>query len=271
MRAAAAETLHASRRLGRRPVLRPPRALIGLLVPLGAALLWTVAARREWVPPQILPAPDEVWSAFSDLWTSGDMQHDTAISLLRVIEGSTIGVTAGLMLGTSLGLSRGMEAYVRPLFSALAQIPALGWLPLMMLLVGIGEPLKVVIIAIAATVPVTFNTMNGIRAVPLGYFEIGRVFCYGRWQLLRGIVLPAALPPIFVGVRYGITHAWLALVAVELLASSEGLGYLLVWGRQLFQLDVVIASMAVIGLIGFALDRALAMIEQRLQRWKETA
>jgi ABC-type nitrate/sulfonate/bicarbonate transport system permease component len=129
--------------------MRLPRALIGLLVPLCAMLLWAVAARREWVPPQILPAPDEVWSAFSDLWTSGDLQHDTAISLLRVIEGSAIGVTAGLMLGTGLGLSRGMEAYVRPLFSALAQIPALGWLPLMMLLVGIGEPLKVVIIAIA--------------------------------------------------------------------------------------------------------------------------
>ncbi|HEY3847000.1 MAG TPA: ABC transporter permease [Acetobacteraceae bacterium] len=271
MRAAAADASHASRRFGWRLEPRLPRALIGLLVPLGAMVLWAVAARREWVPPQILPAPDEVWAAFSDLWTSGDLQHDTAISLLRVIEGSAIGVAAGLMLGTGLGLSRGMEAYVRPLFSALAQIPALGWLPLMMLLVGIGEPLKVVIIALAATVPVTFNTMNGIRAVPLGYFEIGRVFCYSRWQLLRSIVLPAALPPIFVGVRYGITHAWLALVAVELLASSEGLGYLLVWGRQLFQLDVVIASMAVIGLIGFALDRALAMIEQRLQRWKETA
>lgn len=271
MRAAAVDVSPASPMLWRRLGQSVQRALTGLLVPLAAVLLWTVAARREWVPPQILPAPDEVWAAFSDLWTSGDLLHDAAISLQRVVEGSAIGVTAGLVLGAGLGLSRGMEAYVRPLFSALAQIPALGWLPLVMLLVGIGEPLKVVIIAIAASVPVTFNTMNGIRAVPIGYFEIGRVFCYSRWQLLRRIVLPAALPPIFVGVRYGITHAWLALVAVELLASSEGLGYLLVWGRQLFQLDVVIASMAVIGLTGFVLDRTLAAIEQRLQRWKETA
>lgn len=248
-----------------------PRALAGLLVPLGAVLVWAVAARRAWVPPQILPAPDEVWAAFSDLWTSGDLLNDAAISLRRVIEGSGIGIMGGLVLGAGLGLSRGMTAYVRPLFTALAQIPALGWLPLVMLLVGIGEPLKIVIIAIAASVPVTFNTMNGIRAVPPGYVEVGRIFRYGRWQLLRRIVLPAALPPIFVGVRYGITHAWLALVAVELLASSEGLGYLLVWGRQLFQLDVVIAAMAVIGLIGFLLDRSLAAMEQRLQRWKETA
>jgi sulfonate transport system permease protein len=256
---------------GGRIQTRLPRAMAGLLVPAAAVLVWTLASRRDWVPPQILPAPGDVWAAFSDLWTSGDLQRDTAISLLRVIEGSVIGVIAGLMLGAALGLSRTTEAYVRPLFSALAQIPALGWLPLMMLLLGIGEALKVVIIAIAASIPVTINTLNGIRAVPPGYFEIGRVFCYSRWQMLRRIVLPAALPLVFVGVRYGITHAWLALVAVELLASSEGLGYLLVWGRQMFQLDVVMAAMAVIGLIGFLLDRALAAIQQRLQRWKETA
>ncbi len=266
MRAAAAAIGRAGPGLG----WRLPRALVGFVVPLGAVLVWTVAARRAWAPPQILPAPDDVWSALTDLWASRDLQHDIAISLQRVIEGSVIGGTAGLLLGAVMGLSRGTEAYARPLFSALAQIPALGWLPLLMLLVGIGEPLKVAIIAIAASVPVTLNTLSGIRAVPVGYFEVGRVFRYSRWQLLRHIVLPAALPPIFVGVRYGITHAWLALVAVELLASSEGLGYLLVWGRQMFQLDVVIASMAVIGLIGFLLDRALAATEQYLQRWKDT-
>jgi sulfonate transport system permease protein len=264
MRSAAASSTWFRWLLGR----RAPRAPVGLLVPLCLMMLWIVASRHGWVPPQILPGPDDVWATLTDLWDSGDLWRDTAISLQRVVEGSLIGGSAGLVLGISLGLSRGLEAYVRPLFSALAQIPALGWLPLMMLLVGIGEPLKVVIIAIAASVPITLNTMNGIRDVPAGYIEVGRVFRYNRLQLLRRIVLPAALPPIFVGVRYGVTHAWLALVAVELLASSEGLGYLLVWGRQMFQLDVVIAAMAVIGVIGFVLDRALAAMEARLQRWK---
>jgi hypothetical protein len=96
----------------------------------------------------------------------------------------------------------------------------------------------------------------------------GRTFRCDRGQILRRVVLPAAVPPILAGVRYGLTHAWLGLVAVELLASSEGLGYLPVWGRQMFWLDTVIVAMAVIGLIGLAMDRSLGAVEARLQRWR---
>jgi sulfonate transport system permease protein len=137
-----------------------------------------------------------------------------------------------------------------------------------MLLVGIDEALKIIIIARAALVPVTLNTLAGIRNVPAGFLEVGRVFRFSHAQVLRRIVLPAAVPPIFTGIRYGLTHAWLALVAVELLASSEGLGYQLVWGRQMFQLDVVLAAMTVIGSIGFIMDQGLALVEHRLQRWR---
>jgi sulfonate transport system permease protein len=84
-------------------------------------------------------------------------------------------------------------------------------------------------------------------------------------------VLPASVPSIFTGIRYGLTNAWLALVAVELLASSEGLGYLIVWGRQLFQLDLVIMAMILVGVIGFALDWILGLVERRLQRWEVAA
>jgi sulfonate transport system permease protein len=86
--------------------------------------------------------------------------------------------------------------------------------------------------------------------------------------LLRKVVLPAAIPPIFTGLRYGLTHAWNALVAVELLASAEGLGYLLVWGRQMFWLDTMMVAMLMIGIIGFVLDRGMAIVEWRLQRWR---
>ena len=95
-----------------------------------------------------------------------------------------------------------------------------------------------------------------------------RCFDFSRWQLLQKVVLPAAVPPIFTGLRYGLTHAWNALVAVELLASAEGLGYLLVWGRQMFWLDTMMAAMLIIGIVGFALDRTMATLEARLQRWR---
>lgn len=137
-----------------------------------------------------------------------------------------------------------------------------------MLFFGIDELLKLVVIAKAAFVPVVMNTSAGIRGVPAHYVEVADTFRFSRAQLLKRVVLPGAVPPIFTGLRYGLTHAWMALVAVELLAASEGLGYLLVWGRQMFWLDTGILSMVLIGLVGFVMDRACAAIEARLQRWR---
>jgi len=249
--------------------LRLPRVRgDGLLAPIGLLAVWTISARFEWLPPQILPTPSEVGAAFMDMARNGDLVRNTSISLLRVIEGFAVGSCAGLVLGIAMGLSRTVEDYVKPLFTGFAQVPTLGWIPFLMLLVGIGEPLKILVIAKAVFVSVTLNTLAGVRGVPAMYAEVGVLFRFSRWQLLRHVFLPAAIPPIFTGLRYGLTHAWLALVAVELLASSEGLGYLLVWGRQMFWLDTVMVAMIMIGVVGFALDRIMAALEQRLQRWR---
>jgi sulfonate transport system permease protein len=245
-----------------------PRGGIAFLFPLALLGLWFVSARFGWVPPQILPAPSEVGSALLDLGRSGELASNSAISLLRVVEGFTVGSLTGLLLGIAMGLSRPAEDCLKPLFTAFAQVPTLGWIPFLMLLVGVGEPLKILVIAKAAFVPVALNTFAGIRAVPPMYAEVGAVFRFSRWQLLHRVVLPAAVPSIFTGLRYGLTHAWNALVAVELLASAEGLGYLLVWGRQMFWLDTMMGAMIVIGIVGFGLDRIMAVIEQRLQRWR---
>jgi len=112
------------------------------------------------------------------------------------------------------------------------------------------------------------NTSAGIRAIPRAYVEVAQVFRFTKAQTLRHLILPGAVPPIFTGIRYSLTKAWTALVAVELLASSEGLGYLLVWGRQMFWLDTMILSMLIIGVVGFLMDRSLAAIETRLQAWR---
>jgi sulfonate transport system permease protein len=247
---------------------RPPTAPLALLLPVALLGLWQASAQFGWLPPQILPAPREVTDALADLAEKGDLLRDTSISLLRVVEGFVAGCVLGMLLGIAMGLSPTVEDYVKPLFTAFAQVPTLGWIPLLMLLVGIGEALKIIVIAKAAFVPVTMNTMAGIRAVPRHYGEVGAVFRFTRWQMLTKVVLPASVPPIFTGMRYGLTHSWNALVAVELLASAEGLGYLLVWGRQMFWLDTMMGAMAVIGIVGFLLDRLMAVAERRLQRWR---
>ncbi|MBV9655311.1 MAG: ABC transporter permease [Acetobacteraceae bacterium] len=256
---------------GPRRRLARASAAAGLIVPLSLLVLWQMGAHRGWITPQILPAPDAVWAAAADLWDSGDLQANIAVSLRRVAEGGAAGTLAGLLLGAAMGLSPAIEDYLKPTFLALAQVPSLALIPLLMMLLGIGEALKLVVIAKATLVPVALNTHRGIRAVPADYKEVGALFRFSRAQTLRRIVLPAAAPPIFTGLRYGLSHAWLALVAVELLASTEGLGYLLVWGRQMFQLDTVLVAMAAIAAIGLALDRSLAFGEARFARWRAPA
>lgn len=244
---------------------------LGLYLPLFIFGLWALAAQQVWAPPQILPAPRLVGQTLLELIASGDLLRNCAISLGRVAAGFLLGGLVGLLLGAAMGLSRRTEQYVHPLFQALNQVPVLGWLPLAMMVFGIGESLKVVIIAQASLVPIALNVFEGIRRVPRQYVEVARVFRFSRAQYLRKVIFPATVPSLFVGLRYGLTLAWLSLVTVELLASSEGLGFLIVWGRQLFQLDLVLAAIVSIGVVGLILDQGLARIEARLLHWRPEA
>jgi sulfonate transport system permease protein len=244
------------------------KILVALIVPCFLLLLWHVASDQGWIAQQILPKPEIVWATFSELWSSGDLLFHTGLSLQRVLWGFLLGGSLGILLGVTIGLSKSAQAYIEPIFVAIAQVPPLGWIPLVMLLVGIDEALKIIVIAKAAIIPVTINTYLGIQQVSQRYREVGKVLTFSRWDTLRKIVLPAAWPSIFTGIRYGLANAWMALVAVELLASYDGLGYLIVWGRQMFQLDQVLVAMVVVGVIGFVFDWTLSLVEKRLQSWK---
>ncbi|KVN06992.1 ABC transporter permease [Burkholderia stagnalis] len=256
--------------------VRPPRAAAGLrrwlwrLAPwaLPAALfaLWTVGCARGWIAPQILPPPERVVDSLVELAASGDLARHTLVSLQRVLLGFALGTLLGFATGAALGLSRTAAAYVLPSFNAIVQIPVLGWLPFLLLLVGVGEPLKYLLIAHAALVPVTLSTLQGFRQAPAALDEVARGFGYSRRQRILHVVLPAAVPTLATGVRLAFTKSWLALVVVELVASSEGLGYLIVYGRQLFQLDLVMAAVVVVGAVGFAINRLLDALEARLRR-----
>jgi sulfonate transport system permease protein len=239
---------------------------LAFATPLALLLLWQATAQWQWVPVQILPAPSAVFQSLVQLAASGELATNLAISLTRVGLGFVIGAAAGLTLGAAMGLSPRIDRFVRPTFLIISQVPVLGWLPFLMMVLGIGEALKIVIIAKAAFTPTTLNTLNGIRAVPGGFRDVAKVYAFTPGQLMRKVMLPAALLPVFTGLRYGLTHAWLALVVVELLASTEGVGYLMVWGRQLFQLDLMIAMIIVIGVVGFAMDKLLALAEAALSR-----
>ncbi|MDR5745911.1 ABC transporter permease [Caballeronia sp. LZ029] len=236
------------------------------IVPIALALLWMLGSRYGWISAQVLPPPALVFETLGALLKSGELWMHVSASMTRAAVGFGGGVALGIVLGGLLGLSRTLEAYVLPSFNAIVQVPVLGWLPFLMIVVGIGEPLKYLLIGHAALVPVTLSTLQGFRGTPRALQEVAAVYRYSRWQVITRVTLPSAIPVIGTGVRLAFTKAWLTLVVVELVASSEGLGYLIVYGRQLFQLDLVLAAVLIVGAIGYVADRLLNVFERKLQR-----
>ncbi|HSM94203.1 MAG TPA: ABC transporter permease [Anaeromyxobacteraceae bacterium] len=257
--------------IGRGLESRPGVWATALVVPALLLAVWNVVAEAEWVSNLVLPPPALVLQSLRELWGDGTIQSNLAISALRVAKGFSVGASAGLVLGTALGLSARFQAYVQPTLMAVYQVNVMAWLPLLILVFGIDEPLKTAAIGYASALPITLNVAKGIAGIPVKWLELARVHRLSRLATVRRVALPATLPALFTGVRSGLGAAWTSLVVVELIASSEGVGFMVVWGRQLFQLDVVIVAIIVIGVVGLSLDLVLSTLERRLQLWHRSA
>lgn len=244
----------------------PARGAASLLLPALVLVLWQGMTALNWLSPLMLPTPGSVVSALQDMIVNGDLAANLGISLRRAVLGFAFGAAAGLLTGTLIGLSRTATAILRPTLTAFVQVPVLAWIPMLMIPFGIGETLKLVAIGMAAFTPVAMNTAKGFRQVPQNLVEIGTMFRLNWWQRTLHILLPGALPVVFTGLRIGLTQAWHSLVVVELVASTEGIGYMAVMARQMFQLDLMFATMLVIGIVGFTLDRSLRGVETVLGR-----
>jgi sulfonate transport system permease protein len=244
--------------------------LLPWCVPLLLLVLWWLACRNHWMSEQILPAPSLVWQSALEL-AGGDLWSNLLVSLQRLFWGLLVGIGSGAVLGAWLGSSRFAERLVLPTFTALAQIPTLAWIPLFMVFFGLGEVLKLVVLIKAIVVPVTLHTLIGVRDAQPQLREAAAVMRLPAWLRFRRLVLPAALPSFMAGVRLALAAGWSSLLAVELLASSEGIGYLMVWARQLFMLDIVFVCIFIIGIIGVVMDRGVGWVDKTLVRWPHPA
>jgi sulfonate transport system permease protein len=243
------------------------RAAMALLLPLILLAAWSLFAHYELVAPQILPGPAIVWATAIDLFASGQLQSELLVSLMRVAAGLSIGGAAGLAVGIGMGLSRTAEVYLAPTIRAIWLVPALGWLPFFMLAFGIGEELKIVLIAKACFLPMMVNSFDGVRTIPRKHHEVARMLNLGRLDTIRFVVGPAILPSVLTGFRLALSKGWQVLVLVEMIASAAGIGYLMTWGRKSFQLDVVLVTMLIIGATGWLLDRVALTVQRRATAW----
>lgn len=253
------------------PVLQSKAVLwsVGLIFPLLLLYTWQIAVERNWVNTLLLPPPELVWTALKDLYSSGELWSNLSISLSRIGYGFSAGIVLALALGLAMGLSRTAETYIWPTFKVINLVPVVGWIPLLILLVGIDEALKIILIAKAALVPMTINVFKGVRNISPQLIEVADVYQLGTWSKFKNLVLPGAFLSFIGGLRLSLASAWGALVAVELLASSEGIGYIMVYGRQIFQLDVVLATVVVIGLVGFAFDVFIRLLQKQFRGWDQ--
>ena len=251
----------------RRP--RLPPWILGLILPLGLLLALEWLVRAGYVPAHLLPAPSAIFATLLELARQGLGIHILA-SVLRVAAGFAVGAGLGLAAAVAVGLSRRLEQVLDPSFQALRAVPSLAWVPLLLLWLGIDETPKIALIAIGAFFPIYLNAVSGLRNVDRKLVELGQSYGLSPLGLARRILLPAALPSVFTGLRASLSLAWMFLVAAELIAATKGLGYLLTDGRETSRPDIVIAAILLLAALGKFSDSALKRIEARALRWRDS-
>lgn len=259
----------ASRPLASAPA--PPTAhspFASVIAPLALIAAWQIACSTGLAPEQVLVPPSEVARSLWLMAGSGELGGHVGDSLSRLAVGFTIGALSGLVFGAAIALSRFAEAVLSPLFLTMWQVPVIAFIPTMVIFLGINEPFKIAIVAIAAFFPIALSTFDAVRGVPSAWFEVAKVYRTRLPDLVWRILVPATIPGVLTGLRIALTRAWIVLVAAEILAADSGIGQMMEMGRQLFQLDVVLSGVIVSGVIGFGLDRGARAIEHRATKWK---
>jgi sulfonate transport system permease protein len=242
--------------------------LASFAAPLILIGLWQLACLSGLFPPQVLVPPGEVVHTLWSLGASGELERHIGDSMFRLGFGYVIGALAGLAFGAAIALSRLAEAVLAPFFLAIWQVPVIAFVPMLVIFLGIDEPFKIAVVALATFFPVALATFDGIRSVPKAWFDVARVYRTRLPDLIGRILIPATVPAVLTGLRVALTRAWVVLVAAELLAADSGIGQMMEMGRQMFRIDVVLAGVVVSGLIGFTLDRAAKVIERRATGWR---
>ncbi|OBG69747.1 ABC transporter permease [Mycobacterium sp. E3305] len=234
-----------------------PLAPAGLAVPLLLLAAWQAVTAAGWFSASQLPPPGDVIAALGDLLRRGELWTHLQASLGRVSLGYLLGSAAALAIGSLVGLSLTARRLLAPTVAALRTVPSLAWVPLLLLWFGIDETPKVLLVAIGAFFPVYTTTASALSHVDPQLLEVGRAYGRDGAALLTTVMLPAAAPALLNGLRLGLANAWLFLVAAELIASSKGLGFLLIDSQNTGRTDVMLLAIGLLAALGKFSDAAL--------------
>ena len=250
---------------------RYARPALGLLLPVGLAVIWEIWVGLGYSNGRLVPPPTKVFATIMELARSGELTRHIATTLSRVAAGFGLGVVAGTLLGAVSGYWGLARRLLDPTVQALRAIPSIAWVPLFILWLGIFETSKVALIAVGVFFPVYLGVMGAILSVDRKIVEVGRTFRLSGPAMIRRILLPAVLPAYVVALRVGLGLGWMFVVAAEFMGASEGLGYLLVDGQQLGKPDQIHAAIIAFALMGKAADSLLVATTKPLVRWQDVA
>ena len=242
---------------------------LGLVLPLGAALVWEIIVRLGLSSGRLVPPPSRVITELFDLARSGELAVHVTATLTRVLAGFGFGVIAGTILGAISGYWGFARRLLDPTVQALRAIPSLAWVPLFILWLGIFETSKIALIAVGVFFPVYLGVMGAILSVDRKIVEVGRTFRLSGPAMIRRILLPAVLPEYVVALRVGLGLGWMFVVAAELMGASEGLGFLLLDGQQLGKPAQILAAIVVFAVLGKITDWLIVTAMAPLLRWQD--
>ena len=233
---------------------------------------WELIVRLGLVDPGKLSAPSSVIELFIEKLSSeypdgATIQANTWASLRIVLEGFAMACIIGIPLGLLMGFFEGAERFFRPIFEMLRPIPTLAWVPIVLLIFGIGDSGKVCIIFIGSMVSLTINTWTGIRGTKKVLLNVAQVGGASRAQMFFRVGIPSAIPMIFTGMRISLGIAFATLVAAEMVAATIGLGYMMNQGRKLMDTDLIFLGVVVIGIIGFLINYVMSILERNIAPW----
>lgn len=243
--------------------------LLGLVVPVFLMLLWQWQAMKGGAHAYAFAPLQQIGLSFWEMVSDGRLELHALASLQRALTALVIGGSIGLVAGAGMGLWRWADSTASPIITVMRQVPILGWLPLIALWFGNGDEAKLLLVSLAAFYPMALNSQKGFQSVDARHAEIGRLYGLTRWQAIRLIALPSAVPLIFTGLSQALAFCWIATIGVELLFSANaGLGTEMMAAQVAARTDIVIVCVLVVGVMGFALNQSFAMLRGKVLRWQ---
>ena len=257
-------------------VERPPRTFYQKYerVILGGTAVIVALAVWQWlwsagrISPLFFTGPSQVVTRFVEEWTNGRLKSDLAYSGTNFIVGLGAAIVSGVVLGVVIGWYRRLAMVVEPFMTALYSTPRVALVPLVLIWFGIDWKSKVFIVFINAVFPVLINTIGGVKAVDTDLLRAARAFCASDWQTFTTVVIPGAVPFILTGVRQAVSLGLIGVVVGEMFGGSEGIGYMVNYGGQLFQTDTVFMGVVIIALSGIVLTWLAERLERHFSRWR---